>query len=76
MSSGPVGKARKRLHELLEDSFSLFGSRDQKSDVQLYTTQSTSIGRIPDTFTIFSETKERSTHARYLNCNYFLNIFH
>ncbi|XP_043788092.1 uncharacterized protein LOC122712461 isoform X2 [Apis laboriosa] len=63
ISSGPVGKARKRLHELLEDSFSLFGSRDQKSDVQLYTTQLTSIEHIPDTFTIFSETKERSTHA-------------
>lgn len=63
ISSGPVGKARKRLHELLEDSFSLFGSRDQKPDVQLYTTQSTSIERVPDTFTIFSETKERSIHA-------------
>ncbi|XP_020707475.2 uncharacterized protein LOC105685007 isoform X1 [Athalia rosae] len=29
-STGPVGRARRRLHELLEDSFSLFGSRDSK----------------------------------------------
>ncbi|XP_058798915.1 uncharacterized protein LOC131668611 [Phymastichus coffea] len=28
---GPVGRARRRLNELLEDSFSLFGSRDPKS---------------------------------------------
>ncbi|XP_043284505.1 uncharacterized protein [Venturia canescens] len=29
--SGPVGRARRRLHELLEDSFSLFGTREARS---------------------------------------------
>ncbi|XP_017756666.1 PREDICTED: uncharacterized protein LOC108548307 isoform X2 [Eufriesea mexicana] len=57
------GKARRRLHELLEDSFSLFGSRDPKSEVQLCATRPTSAARTPDILTVFSETKGRSTHA-------------
>lgn len=65
MPSGPVGKARRRLHELLEDSFSLFGSRDAKSEAQLCATRPTSAARAPDILTIFSETKGRITHARY-----------
>ncbi|XP_043598516.1 uncharacterized protein LOC122574688 isoform X1 [Bombus pyrosoma] len=63
MPSGPVGKARRRLHELLEDSFSLFGSRDAKSETQLCATRPTSAARAPDILTIFSETKGRITHA-------------
>ena len=63
MPSGPVGKARRRLHELLEDSFSLFGSRDAKSEAQLCATRPTSAARAPDILTIFSETKGRITHA-------------
>ncbi|XP_043508288.1 uncharacterized protein LOC122527821 isoform X2 [Frieseomelitta varia] len=62
MPSGPVGKARRRLHELLEDSFSLFGSRDAKPEAQLPATRPTSAARPPDILTVFSETG-RSTHT-------------
>ncbi|KOX79442.1 hypothetical protein WN51_02707 [Melipona quadrifasciata] len=62
MPSGPVGKARRRLHELLEDSFSLFGSRDAKPEAQLSATRPTSAARAPDILTVFSETG-RSTHT-------------
>ncbi|KAK1129528.1 hypothetical protein K0M31_019250 [Melipona bicolor] len=62
MPSGPVGKARRRLHELLEDSFSLFGSRDAKPEAQLSVTRPTSATRAPDILTVFSETG-RSTHT-------------
>ncbi|CAL7941770.1 unnamed protein product [Xylocopa violacea] len=61
--SGPVGKARRRLHELLEDSFSLFGSRDLKPEVHLCPTRPTSATHTPDVLTILSETKGRSPHA-------------
>mgnify|MGYP004594193747 CR=1 FL=1 len=73
MPSGPVGKARRRLHELLEDSFSLFGSRDAKSEAQLSATRPTSAARAPDILTMFSETG-RSTHARYYYAYTFLFI--
>ncbi|KAK9299649.1 hypothetical protein QLX08_007441 [Tetragonisca angustula] len=62
MPSGPVGKARRRLHELLEDSFSLFGSRDAKPEAQLPATRPSSAARAPDILTVFSETG-RSTHT-------------
>lgn len=72
MPSGPVGKARRRLHELLEDSFSLFGSRDVKPEAQLPATRPTSAARAPDILTVFSETG-RSTHTRYLlSVNFYL----
>ncbi|XP_076684315.1 uncharacterized protein LOC143377172 isoform X3 [Andrena cerasifolii] len=61
-SIGPVRRARKRLHELLEDSFSLFGSRDPKSDLQSCVTRPTSATGAPDVLTIFSETRGRSTY--------------
>ncbi|XP_029039186.1 uncharacterized protein LOC114874237 isoform X4 [Osmia bicornis bicornis] len=57
--SGPVGRARRRLHELLEDSFSLFGSRDPKNE---QSTRPTSAIHAPDVLTIFSETKGRSIY--------------
>ncbi|XP_017877266.1 uncharacterized protein LOC108623338 [Ceratina calcarata] len=57
-ASRPVGKARRRLHELLEDSFSLFGSRDPK--VETYS-RPTSAARSPDVLTIFSETRPRTS---------------
>ncbi|KOC61153.1 hypothetical protein WH47_04419 [Habropoda laboriosa] len=60
--SVPVGRARRRLHELLEDSFSLFGSRDLKSEIQC-TTRPTSATNAQDVLTIFSETKGRSAYT-------------
>ncbi|KAL6267619.1 hypothetical protein P5V15_000694 [Pogonomyrmex californicus] len=62
LPSGPVGRARRRLHELLEDSFSLFGSRD----IKIKETQRPppiSVARGEDTLAIFSETKGKSTHV-------------
>ncbi|XP_076390699.1 uncharacterized protein LOC100883637 isoform X3 [Megachile rotundata] len=57
------GRARRRLHELLEDSFSLFGSRDPKNEPQSSVTRPTSAVHAPDVLTIFSETKGRPTHS-------------
>ncbi|CAK9813164.1 hypothetical protein ANTPLA_LOCUS7718 [Anthophora plagiata] len=62
VASVPVGRARKRLHELLEDSFSLFGSRDLKSEVQC-TTRQPSTANAQDVLTIFSETKGKSAYT-------------
>ncbi|EFN74071.1 hypothetical protein EAG_04457 [Camponotus floridanus] len=66
LPSGPVGRARRRLHELLEDSFSLFGSRDVKikEPQQPQTSQpSASFARTADTFAILSETRGKSAHV-------------
>ncbi|XP_032678563.1 uncharacterized protein LOC116847568 isoform X2 [Odontomachus brunneus] len=65
LPSGPVGRARRRLHELLEDSFSLFGSRDAKiKEPQSQTSQPPSaVARTADTLTIFSETRGKSAHV-------------
>lgn len=55
-SGGPVGRARKRLHELLEDSFSLFGSREPKPrEFQATNTRPSSAVRTTDALTIFTE---------------------
>ncbi|XP_076176292.1 uncharacterized protein LOC143151238 isoform X2 [Ptiloglossa arizonensis] len=61
-SASPVGRARRRLNELLEDSFSLFGSRDQKSEVQACTPRPTSAMCATDVLTIFPKTKGRAPH--------------
>ncbi|CAL1674160.1 unnamed protein product [Lasius platythorax] len=66
LPSGPVGRARRRLHELLEDSFSLFGSRDVKikEPQQPQTSQtSASFARTADTLAILSETRGKSAHV-------------
>ncbi|XP_076627643.1 uncharacterized protein LOC143344913 [Colletes latitarsis] len=61
-SASSVGRAKRRLNELLEDSFSLFGSRDQKSEVQPCTLRPNSATCAADVLTIFSKTKGRSSH--------------
>ncbi|XP_053971084.1 uncharacterized protein LOC128872433 [Hylaeus volcanicus] len=61
-SKTPVGRARRRLNELLEDSFSLFGTRDPKSEIQSCTPRPASAMYTPDVLTIFSKTKGRSSH--------------
>ncbi|XP_076296942.1 uncharacterized protein LOC143217070 [Lasioglossum baleicum] len=61
-SAGPVGRAKRRLHELLEDSFSLFGSREQNSDMQTCTTQPNSAVYVPDVLPVFSKTRGRCIH--------------
>lgn len=67
LPSGPVGRARRRLHELLEDSFSLFGSRDVKiREPQRPPQPPISVARTTDTLAIFSETKGKSAHVRYI----------
>ncbi|XP_072750702.1 uncharacterized protein [Anoplolepis gracilipes] len=66
LPSGPVGRARRRLHELLEDSFSLFGSRDVKikEPQQSQTSQSSaSFARTTDTLAILSESRGKSAHV-------------
>ncbi|KYN29094.1 hypothetical protein ALC57_01481 [Trachymyrmex cornetzi] len=64
LPSGPVGRARKRLHELLEDSFSLFGSRDVKiKEPQRPSPQPITVARTADTLAILSETRGKSAHA-------------
>ncbi|EGI66030.1 PREDICTED: uncharacterized protein LOC105145483 [Acromyrmex echinatior] len=62
LPSGPVGRARKRLHELLEDSFSLFGSRDVKIKEQR-PSQPITVARTADTLAILSETRGKSAHV-------------
>nr|XP_033333535.1 uncharacterized protein LOC117224597 [Megalopta genalis] len=62
-SAGPVGRAKRRLHELLEDSFSLFGSREQNSEMQTCATQPNSAVYVPDVLPIFSKTRGRSVHV-------------
>ncbi|XP_035741773.1 uncharacterized protein LOC118450252 [Vespa mandarinia] len=67
-SGGPVGRARRRLHELLEDSFSLFGSRDPKSrEFQATNTRPSSAVRTTDALTIFNEGSPTSTSPAELN---------
>ncbi|XP_076647252.1 uncharacterized protein LOC143355919 [Halictus rubicundus] len=61
-SAGPVGRAKRRLHELLEDSFSLFGSREQNSEMQTCTTQPNSAVYVPDVLPVFSKTRGRCVH--------------
>lgn len=66
LPSGPVGRARRRLHELLEDSFSLFGSRDVKikEPQQPQTSQmSASFARTADTLAILSESRGKSAYV-------------
>ncbi|XP_043667090.1 uncharacterized protein LOC122628661 isoform X1 [Vespula pensylvanica] len=61
-SGGPVGRARRRLHELLEDSFSLFGSREPKSrEFQTSNTRPNSAVRTTDALTIFTEGRHSPT---------------
>lgn len=70
LSSGPVGRARRRLHELLEDSFSLFGSRDVKIKEP-----QPPISIATDTFAISSETKGKSVHVRYISFFFYFFFF-
>ncbi|XP_011162628.2 uncharacterized protein LOC105197781 isoform X2 [Solenopsis invicta] len=64
LPSGPVGRARRRLHELLEDSFSLFGSRDVKiREPQRPPQSSISVTSTADTLAILSETRGKSAHV-------------
>ncbi|KYQ49782.1 hypothetical protein ALC60_11130 [Trachymyrmex zeteki] len=63
LPSGPVGRARKRLHELLEDSFSLFGSRDVKIKESQRPSQPITVARTADTLAILSETRGKSAHV-------------
>ncbi|KAG7206061.1 hypothetical protein KM043_003459 [Ampulex compressa] len=59
--AGPVGRARRRLHELLEDSFSLFGSRDPKFKESLSAaSRPTSAAYTPDVLAVLSEGRGRS----------------
>ncbi|XP_015593385.1 uncharacterized protein LOC107266895 isoform X2 [Cephus cinctus] len=60
---GPVGRARRRLHELLEDSFSLFGSRDAKPKEEDCQRASAAATRATDDLTVFSEIRGRSAHV-------------
>ncbi|XP_020287267.1 uncharacterized protein LOC109856414 [Pseudomyrmex gracilis] len=62
LPSRPVGRARRRLHELLEDSFSLFGSRDHiriKESPQTTSQPSTSVTRTAP----LSEIRGKSAHV-------------
>ncbi|KAI4494417.1 hypothetical protein M0802_008909 [Mischocyttarus mexicanus] len=60
-SGGPVGRARRRLHELLEDSFSLFGSREPKPrEFQTTNTRPNSAVRTTDALAIFTEGRQSS----------------
>ncbi|RLU25185.1 hypothetical protein DMN91_003277 [Ooceraea biroi] len=61
LSSRPVGRARRRLHELLEDSFSLFGSRDAK--IKEPQPPPSSVAHVTDTLAILSETRGKSAHV-------------
>lgn len=74
LPSGPVGRARRRLNELLEDSFSLFGSRD----VRVKEPQPSQMSQAPttiaaDALAVFSETRGKSAHVRYIS--FFLYFF-
>ncbi|XP_057330134.1 uncharacterized protein LOC130670721 isoform X1 [Microplitis mediator] len=60
-SSGPVGRARRRLHELLEDSFSLFTTKDIKNKEQNIAVSSHSNGILHDRVTMCLESKEKCT---------------
>ncbi|XP_011863713.1 PREDICTED: uncharacterized protein LOC105559768 isoform X2 [Vollenhovia emeryi] len=63
LPSGPVGRARRRLHELLEDSFSLFGSRDVKIKERQRSPQPPiSVASAADTLAVFSEARGKSDH--------------
>ncbi|XP_033222414.1 uncharacterized protein LOC117176311 isoform X2 [Belonocnema kinseyi] len=63
VSHGPVGRARRRLHELLEDSFSLFGSREAKTKED-QSNQYVFISRgLSDHLTILSETRGKSANV-------------
>ncbi|KAK0167380.1 hypothetical protein PV327_004787 [Microctonus hyperodae] len=64
-SSGPVGRARRRLHELLEDSFNLFSARDVKTKENVISSslRPNSAAISSDRVTMFSESKETSTHV-------------
>ncbi|KYN34668.1 hypothetical protein ALC56_11157 [Trachymyrmex septentrionalis] len=63
LPSGPVGRARRRLHDLLEDSFSLFGSRDVKIKEPQRPSQPITVARTADTLAILSETRGKSAHV-------------
>lgn len=68
LSAGPVGRARRRLHELLEDSLNLFGTmkdtkmRDQSAVSS--TLHPNSMVTSPDHLTINSESRGKSTQVR------------
>jgi len=68
-----VGRARRRLHELLEDSFSLFGSRDVKIKESQRPPQPPI--SVTDTLAILSETGEKSAHIRYISLFFFFFFF-
>ena len=38
ISQGPVGRARKRINELLEDSFNIFGSKEIRKSKEFHRT--------------------------------------
>ncbi|XP_044578368.1 uncharacterized protein LOC123261003 isoform X1 [Cotesia glomerata] len=59
--SGPVGRARRRLHELLEDSFSLFTAKDIKTKETNISVSSHSNGISHDRVTTCLESKEKCT---------------
>ncbi|XP_015428515.1 PREDICTED: uncharacterized protein LOC107185360 [Dufourea novaeangliae] len=61
-SAGPVGRAKRRLHELLEDSFSLFGSREQNSEMQVCATRPNSAVFTPDVLPGFSKARGKSAY--------------
>ncbi|KAF7987481.1 hypothetical protein HCN44_003243 [Aphidius gifuensis] len=67
LSSGPVGRARRRLHELLEDSLNLFGTmKDTKMKDQSAvssTLHPNSMVTSPDHLTINSESQGKSTQV-------------
>lgn len=73
LPSRPVGRARRRLHELLEDSFSLFGSRDARIKESSQTTSQPSIS-VTHT-AVFSEIRGKSAHVRYLSFFFFFFLF-
>lgn len=63
-SSGPVGRARRRLHELLEDSFSLFGTKETKHrDTPSSTLRPSSAALSPDRVTTHSTSRGKSAHV-------------
>ncbi|XP_063988043.1 uncharacterized protein LOC135168089 isoform X2 [Diachasmimorpha longicaudata] len=65
-SSGPVGRARRRLHELLEDSFSLFSTREvkQRDAAPVSSTlHPRSAALTPDRITTQSVSRGKSAHV-------------
>lgn len=66
VARGPVGRARRRLHELLEDSFSLFGSRESnnKANDKKATISPETRPYVPNHLSILSENRGKSAQVR------------